>query len=151
MTVLFVALQVSERFVFETGSLVYTSVIIILPLGTLVAQRLADPGAFNSENSRRSTSGNAADRYGASSSGRKPLLPAWSQCDNTATVYSGPRGSKIGLGKTGVVSTVSSDRFAKTGSDAMDTVDMELARIDGDLEIGRVRVNREFQQSEEVL
>lgn len=148
---LFVALQVSERFVFETGSLVYTSIIIILPLGTLVAQRLADPGAFNSEASRPNNTGKAPDRYGASSSGRKPLLPPWSQSENTAAVYSGPRGSKVGLGKTGVISTVSSDRFAKPGSNAMDPVDMELARMDDDLETGKVRVNREFQQSEEVL
>lgn len=148
---LFVALQISEKINFETGSLVYTSIIIVLPLGTLVAQRVADPGAFNSEVSRASGNGNAPGRYDASSSGKKPLLPAWSQSDNTATVYSGHRGSKNGQGKTGVVSTISSDPYAKRGSDAMGPVDMELAKIDGDLESGRVRVNRDFQQSEEVL
>lgn len=150
---MFVALQVSEKIKFETGSLVYTSIIIVLPLGTLVAQRLSDPGAFNSEDSRasRNGNGNAADRYNVSSSGKRPLLPAWSQRDNTTTTYSGPRGSETGQGKTGVVSTISSDPYAKRGSDAMGPVDMELARIDGDLEDGRVRVNRDFQQSEEVL
>ncbi|KAK7709349.1 pheromone alpha factor receptor [Diaporthe eres] len=151
--VVFVALQVSERIRFETGSLVYTSIIIVLPLGTLVAQRLADPGAFNSEESRASGNGNGktSDRYNVSSSGKRPLLRAWSQGDNAATTYSGPRGSETGQGKTGVVSTISSDPYAKRGSDAMSPVDMELARIDGDLESGKVRVNRDFQQSEEVL
>lgn len=151
LTVLFVALQVSEKINFETGSLVYTSIIIILPLGTLVAQRLADPGAFNSEVNRASGNGTDHDGSGVPSSGKRPLLPAWNQCDNTATVYSGPRGSKSGQGKTGVVSTISSDPFAKRGSDPMGAIDMELARIDGDLESGRVRVNRDFEQSEEVL
>lgn len=149
---LFVALQVSEKINFETGSLVYTSIIIILPLGTLVAQRLADPGAFNSEVSRRASGNeNDPDRYGASTSGKRPLLPAWNQCGNTTTVYSGSRGSKSGQGKTGVVSTISSDPFAKRGSEGISPVDMELARIDGDLESGRVRVNRDFEQSEEKL
>lgn len=151
----FVALQISERIAFETGSLVYTSIIIILPLGTLVAQRLADPGAFNSDERRASDNGNGngndPDRSGISSSGKRPLLPAWKQRDNTTTVFSGLRGSKSSQGKTGVVSTISSDPFAKRGSDAMGAVDMELARIDGDLESGRVRVNRDFEQSEEVL
>lgn len=149
---LFVALQISERINFETGSLVYTSIIIILPLGTLVAQRIADPGAFNSEISRRASgNGDDPDRHGVSSSGKRPLLPAWNQGDNATSVFSGQRGSKCGQGKTGVVSTISSDPFAKRGSDAMGAVDMELARIDGDLESGRVRVNRDFEQSEEVL
>lgn len=148
---LFVALQISDKINFETGSLVYTSIIIVLPLGTLVAQRLADPGAFNSEVSRASASGNAPGRYDNSSSGKRPLLRAGSQRDNTATVYSGLRDSKTGQGKTGVVSTISSDPYAKRGSNTMGAVDMELAQIDGDLESGRVRVNRDFQQSEEVL
>lgn len=149
----FVALQISERIAFETGSLVYTSIIIILPLGTLVAQRLADPGAFNSEERRASDNGNGndPDRSGISSSGKRPLLPAWKQRDNATAVFSGLRGSKSIQGKTGVISTISSDPFAKRGSDAMGAVDMELARIDGDLESGRVRVNRDFEQSEEVL
>ncbi|KAJ0120190.1 pheromone receptor 2 [Diaporthe amygdali] len=151
--VVFVALQLSDRYIFETGSLVYTSVIIVLPLGTLVAQRVADPGAFNSEASRGGTKrgGNASDRYDASVTGKKSLLPSWRQSDNTCTVYSGHRGSKYGAGKTGVTSTVTSDRFARRNSDAMREIDMELARIDDDLEKGRVRVNREFQRSEEVL
>lgn len=149
----FVALQLSDRYIFETGSLVYTSVIIVLPLGTLVAQRVADPGAFNSEASRGGTKrgGNASDRYDASVTGKKPLLPSWRQSDNTCTVYSGHRGSKYGTGKTGFTSTVTSDRFDRRNSDAMREIDMELGRIDGDLEKGRVRVNREFQRSEEVL
>lgn len=150
MTVVLVGLQMSQKLNFETGSLVYTSVIIVLPLGTLVAQRVADPGAFSSEVSCGSTNsaGNAPDRYSASALAEKPLLPCWSQCDNTTTIYSDHRGGNSGAGKTGVTSAISSERFSKRGSDA---VDLELARIDCDLEMGRVRVNREFQRAEEVL
>lgn len=142
-----VALQISESINFETGSLVYTSIIIVLPLGTLVAQRLSNPTAFASAASRTGGESKPTGRFGGSTSGKRPLLPGGTQRDNTA-VYSGPRASRFGKPKTGVVSTVSSDRFGKPGSDA---VDMELARIDGDLESGRVRVNRDFQQSEEML
>lgn len=146
---LFISLQVSQRFIIETGSLVYTSIIIVLPLGTLVAQRLADPGAFNSEGRTGTATSTVADPHDFSASGKKPLIPSWNRCGNNNTVYSGRRGSKGVQGKTGVVSTISSERFPKRhGSDA---VDMELARIDGDLEAGRVRVNRELQQSEEML
>ncbi|KAI3395389.1 hypothetical protein diail_1380 [Diaporthe ilicicola] len=150
--VVLIALQVSGRVTYETGSLVYTSIIVVLPLGTLLAQRIADPGAFNSEESRRGSAkfvGNDPDRSGASASGEKPLLlPSWSQYDNNSTAYSGHRGSSSDPGKIGVTSAISSERFAKRDSDA---IDVELARIDNDLEMGRVRVNREFQQSEEVL
>lgn len=145
---LFISLQVSERFIIETGSLVYTSIIIVLPLGTLIAQRLADPGAFNSEGRTGTDNSTAADPHDFSSSGKKPLIPSWNRCGNNTTVYSGRRGSNGVQGKTGIVSKISSERFPKQGSDA---VDMELARIDGDLEAGRVRVNRELQQSEEML
>ncbi|KAG8168937.1 hypothetical protein KVR01_001686 [Diaporthe batatas] len=116
--VVLISMQVSQKFIIETGSLVYTSLIIVLPLGTLIAQRLADPGAFNSH---------GGGRTGVTRTGNMD--------------YTGNEG------KTGVTSTVSSERFPK----GADVVDMELARIDGDLETGRVRVNRELQQSEEML
>lgn len=149
---LFISLQVSDKFIIETGSLVYTSMIIVLPLGTLIAQRLADPAAFNSEG--RSNAGNsnvnAVDPHDFSSSGKKPLIPSWNRDGNITAMFSGGRGSKDVQGKTGVVASVTSDHFHNKGSDA---VDMELAQIDndGDIEAGRVRVNRQLQQSEEML
>ncbi|KAK4150720.1 fungal pheromone mating factor STE2 GPCR-domain-containing protein [Chaetomidium leptoderma] len=47
--VVFAALKFGEWQRFEPGSLTQTSVLTVLPLGTLVAQRLANPGWFNSE------------------------------------------------------------------------------------------------------
>ncbi|KAF3760965.1 hypothetical protein M406DRAFT_26133, partial [Cryphonectria parasitica EP155] len=47
--VFFAGLQYSGKVQFEPGSLLYTSVLVVMPLGTLVAQRIADPAAFNSE------------------------------------------------------------------------------------------------------
>lgn len=140
--VVLISMQVSGKFIIETGSLVYTSIIIVLPLGTLIAQRLADPGAFNSEAGPRTGVTRTGHNY--TSSGKKPLAPTWNGYGNTTTLRSAHRDKE---GKTGVTSTVSSERFPK-GPDA---VDMELARIDADLETGRVRVNRELQQSEEML
>jgi pheromone alpha factor receptor len=138
--VLFVSFQVSERFAIETGSLVYTSIIVVLPLGTLLAQRLSDPTAFNGEG-----------RSGAGNSGGN--APGWNQdANNSNVLFAGRTNSDGNQGRTGVMSSISSERRAqKEGPDALD---LELARIDGDdldLEAGRVRVNRELQQSEEKL
>lgn len=132
--------------------MLYTAVIIVLPLGTLVAQRIADPGAFNSELNASTIPGNAPDRYNTlGASGKKPLLPTWSQSDNNSTVFSGRSGSKGGVGNPGITSTISSMRHYNENGEPMGSVDLELARIDGDVEMGRVRVDREIQRSEEVL
>ncbi|KUI56701.1 hypothetical protein VP1G_03984 [Cytospora mali] len=150
--VIFAGLQYTDKLTFEAGSMLYTAVIIVLPLGTLVAQRIADPGAFNSELSAGSTRpSNVPDRYDTIASGKKPLLPTWSQSDNNSTVFSGRSGNKSGLGKTGITSTISSVRHYNEVGEPMGSVDLELARIDGDLELGRVRVDREIKRSEEVL
>lgn len=129
--------------------MLYTSVIIILPLGTLVAQRIADPAAFNSELSGSTRiSNNVRDRFEnfASNSNKSALLkPSWSQSDKDSASFSGRRGSNNALyGRTGVTSVVTS-----TGS--MTPADIELARIDADVETGKVRVEHEIQRSEEVL
>lgn len=134
--------------------MLYTAVIIVLPLGTLVAQRIADPGAFNSELSAGSTlPGHTPDRYNTlGASGKKPLLPTWSQSDDDSTVFSGRSGGgKGGAGKTGVTSTVLSTRHYSENGGPMGLADLELARIDGDIEMGRVRVDREIKRSEEMV
>lgn len=153
LTVIFAGLQYSNTLNFEPGSMLYTAVIIVLPLGTLVAQRIADPGAFNSELTAESTiPGNTPDRYNTlGASGKKPLLPTWSQSDNNSTVFSGRSGSKSGVSNTGITSTISSMRHCNENGEPMGSVDLELARIDGDIEMGRVRVDREIRRSEEVL
>ncbi|KAK7746460.1 pheromone alpha factor receptor [Cytospora paraplurivora] len=147
--VIFAGLQYSNKLNFEPGSMLYTAVIIVLPLGTLVAQRIADPGAFNSDLSAGSTRiGLAPDRY---ASGKKPLLPSWSQSNNSSAVFPGGSSSRGAVGKTGIISTVSSMRHHNEGGEPMGPMDLELARIDGDIEMGKVRVNRDIQRSEEVI
>lgn len=85
-TVVLISMQVSGKFIIETGSLVYTSIIIVLPLGTLIAQRLADPTAFNTEAGGRT--GHTRTGYNYTSTGKKPLAPTWNRYGNTATVRS---------------------------------------------------------------
>lgn len=127
--------------------MVYTSVIIVLPLGTLVAQRIADPAAFNSELSGSARISNKThDRFQNYSDNKKALLiPTSSQSSNASVMSSGRRPSSNALcGKAGVTSMVSS-------GGPLSSVDIELARIDADIEARQVRVYHEFQRSEEVL
>lgn len=129
--------------------MVYTSVIVVLPLGTLVAQRIADPGAFNSEHSASARISNKTgnDRFDNFTANKNALLnPTWSQSSKDSGVFSSRRGSstKTLSGRTGVMATVSS-------GGPMTSTDMELARIDADIEAGHVRVDREIQQSEQTL
>lgn len=142
--------------------MVYTSVIIVLPLGTLVAQRIADPAAFsNGELSNGNTrmGNHIDDRFGkfTATNGTKAnhLLssPNWSQSDKDSS--HGMYGGKHGVTATVTVGTPNAKNsnamyHAKTGQ-PMSAVDIELARIDADLEAGVVRVDREIQQDEEVL
>lgn len=127
--------------------MVYTSVIVVLPLGTLVAQRIADPSAFNSELSANARIENKMDdRFDNFTANKNALLnPTWSQSSKDSGVFSGRRGSNKALsGRTGVTATVSS-------GGPMTSADIELARVDADIEAGHVRVDREIQQSEQVL
>lgn len=141
--------------------MVYTSVIIVLPLGSLVAQRIADPAAFsNGELSNGTTrvGNHANDRFGkftAAAGGAchsKHLLihnktnsPDWSQSDKKSGVT-----SIVTAGTKGANTTYHHSNKAG-GQEPMSAVDIELARIDADLEAGVVRVEREIQQDEEVL
>lgn len=174
--------------------MVYTSVIIVLPLGTLVAQRIADPAAFsNGELSNGTTrvGHHVHDQFGnftaTGGSHSKHLLvhkknhsssPNWSQSDQESAVVfggaaaaarrgsSGHGGNSIGgagLGVTSVMTTgtpatparakfghpmtTTYHRSNKTG-EPMSALDIELARIDADLEAGVVRVGREIQQDD---
>lgn len=133
--------------------MVYTSVLVVLPLGCLVAQRIADPGAFNSELSASTRVGQTPnDRFEAytasNNSNKKSLLdPSWSQSDKGSTSFAGRRGSSNALsGKTGVTSTITGGTNYKSMIGHMSAVDMELARIDADVEVGQVRVEHEIRQ-----
>ncbi|KAJ1299708.1 hypothetical protein OPQ81_005034 [Rhizoctonia solani] len=138
LPVFFAGLQYSGKVQFEPGSLLYTSVLVVMPLGTLVAQRIADPAAFNSE---------------VSGTARNTLLdPAWSQSSHDSSFFPGGqrRGSNAVHRKTGVTATVSSMGHLTSGGPSGST-DIELARIDANFEAGRVRIDHAIQRSEEVL
>lgn len=146
--------------------MVYTSVIIVLPLGSLVAQQIADPAAFsNGELSNGTTrvGNHANDRFGkfttaggggGGGSHSKHLLihnknnmgPDWSQSDKESGVT-----SIVTAGTKGANNTTYHHSNKAGGQEPMSAVDIELARIDADLEAGVVRVEREIQQDEEVL
>lgn len=140
--------------------MVYTSVIIVLPLGTLVAQRIADPAAFsNGELSHGTTrvGNNPNDRFGrfTATGGTKAnhLLnsPNWSQSDkDSAVLHGGGKPVVTSLVTAGMPGAKMSMYHSKAG-EPMSAVDIELARIDAGLEAGVVRVDREIQQNEEVL
>jgi len=89
---------------FESGSLTLTSVIIILPLGTLVAQRLAAAGTFASP----------AGRYAShSSDSKKRFVGTWSHHSNK------PSGSS---------SAATAARVST--KERVDPIDLELQRIE---------------------
>lgn len=135
-TVLLAGLQYSWTIEWEAGSMVYTSVIIGLPLGTLVAQRIAEPAAFNSDLSGSARISNSTrDRFQNYAANKSGLLkPTWSESDKSSSPFSR---------QTGVTSMV-------TSRGAMTPADIELARIDADIEGGKVRVDHEIKRLEEV-
>lgn len=138
---------------FEVGSLTQTSVILVLPLGTLVAQRLANPalfGALATTDSTKEPNLNSFHSNTPSAASKRPLL-------NRITghgVHRGPPGQ-------GVQTLIASDHGSGSGSRSekgpaqqQDEVDRELARIDEsgnhDLESG-VRVDYRVQRSVEQM
>lgn len=148
--VFFAGLEYSDITVLQLGSLVYTSVVIVLPLGCLVAQRIADPAAFNSESSASArVNQNPHDRFEAYSSNKNALLnPTWSQSDKDSAVFPGRRGSNNALtAKNGVTATVTSGTHLNIiGIGQMSAEEIELARIDAEMGMGQVRVDHEIRQ-----
>jgi len=123
--VIFAFLEFGEFARFESASLTQTSVIVVLPLGTLVAQRLANPTWFNSTAMNTNTSGGESSRRGL-------LAGSHGAHDRSFQTQS-----------TGIVkSHISSEgRFHHA-----DNIDAELAIIDGaDLEHG-VRVDHSIER-----
>ena len=140
---------------FEAGSLANTLIIIVLPLGTLVAQRLSsNPSQFNS-----------AGLGGADPSSRSSGAPLRSGPGGLVSSWlSSARRQGSGVGGTsgnhGVVSRIETGgRYkAATMNEKMDPVDRELRSIDEDLEAGAaasttgsggIRVDRELSTREE--
>lgn len=150
LVVFFAVLQCSAVTVLQLGSMVYTSVAIVLPLGCLVAQRIADPSAFNSEQSASArVSQNPNGRFEAYTSNKNALLnPTWSQSDKDSAVFPGRRGSSNALtAKNGVTATITSGAHVRTMAGRhMSSAEIELAAIDADIEAGQVRIDHEIRQ-----
>ena len=92
----------------EAGSLTYTSVVLFLPLGTLVAQRLSTSPSFSAQTRSVNTAKSATN-----ASSKKGFLSNWSHHSqgvaNNVSIHSGrPLKEKV------------------------DPVDLELQRIDDD-------------------
>ena len=98
----------------------YTSVVIVLPLGTLAAQRIANPSAFSQDNISTRSSANR----------NEPFLKSWHSTTVSSSVESNSNNSQ----RQGSVQN-DPDGFAKYGGT-------------GDMEKG-VRVARQFEHHEE--
>jgi pheromone alpha factor receptor len=167
MAVVFAALEFFDWDHFEPGSMTQTSVILVLPLGTLVAQRLANPGWFDSNHHRAGESPNSTGATGSSSISHGGMSGATATSTVKRPLLWSARGSAgrdgVHRGGQSVVSThiaAASDlsvsekaRSAHVEGDGM-AVDRDLARIasgEQDLERGHggVRVDYGIERTEE--
>jgi pheromone alpha factor receptor len=165
MAVVFAALEFFAWDHFEPGSMTQTSVILVLPLGTLVAQRLANPGWFDSDRrageSSNSTgaTGSSISRGGmsgttATSTVKRPLL--WSSRGSAGRdgVHRGGQSAvSTHIAAASDLSVSEKARAAHVERDEM-AVDRDLARIasgEQDLERGHggVRVDYGIERTEE--
>lgn len=133
--VVFAGLEWGHWINFESASLTLTSVAIILPLGTLTAQRMASNGS----NFSYSSAGDSSVRYNPSFSGRggggggtggssiAPLKPSSFSTERTPAVFAR---CEAGM----------------SSRDRMNPIDLELGKYDAD---SHVRVDRNLTQHEE--
>ncbi|KAM0428164.1 hypothetical protein ACHAPT_007064 [Fusarium lateritium] len=132
--VIFAGLEWGHWLNFESASLTLTSVAIILPMGTLTAQRMANSGSNISYPSGDSSGA----RYGASFSGRGglvPLKPSSFSTNRTATTVER------------VPAVFAHCEAGMSSQDRINPpVDLELGKYDAD---SHVRVDRNLSQHEE--
>lgn len=123
-TVTFSSLEFAQFANFESASMTLTSVALILPMGTLAAQRVSQSYGLISDSSHTG------------------LLPQMSTCSSPL------KGMPSFNTNT---STVISSRCEGGRSMSRDPIDVELGQIDGDYPScgGKVRVERGFEQREE--
>ena len=137
--VIFTALEFRHYANFEAASLALTSVVIMLPLGTLAAQRMSKSAGlvYATRSSHYNDGIMIADRADST----QPLKPTPS-----LTV------SSRNTGPTPQASVYSRCEAIPVGSSRQDPVDLELGQIDGfTMGTGHVRVDRDFEQHEERL
>ncbi|TQW00129.1 mating-type alpha-pheromone receptor PreB [Cordyceps javanica] len=106
---------------FEAGSLTVTSVVIIMPLGTLAAQRISAQGSqsYLAGNNFRKQNTQTRSAFGATSPHGNQTKPS----SVTFSSHSGPATPEISIGSKAEVSLI--DRVER-----VDPVDLELSRID---------------------
>ncbi|KAK1832024.1 fungal pheromone mating factor STE2 GPCR-domain-containing protein [Podospora conica] len=151
--VIFAALEFGVFYNFESASLTQTSVIVVLPLGTLVAQRLANPSWLSTTSGSGSTtaagtynSANASSGGGTrphSNAAKRRLLSVTTNntthsargdaCDSFSFRGGVPHGAGNGSVSSEVRGGYSSEKSsAGTGRFRGDNIDAELARIDSE-------------------
>ncbi|RBR12428.1 hypothetical protein FVER53590_09280 [Fusarium verticillioides] len=128
--VIFASLEWAHFVDFEAASLTLTSVAVILPLGTLAAQRIAASNA-NSANSSGASSG---IRYGVSGPSSFTGFKAPSFSTNRSGATDRPH-----------VSVYARCEAGTSSRDHINSEDVELGKMDGD----HVRVDKAFLQREE--
>ncbi|KAK4109182.1 hypothetical protein N656DRAFT_716558 [Canariomyces notabilis] len=171
--VIFSALEFRRWVKFESASLTQTSVIVILPLGTLIAQRLANPAWFGtgspssagSHGGTDTTVSSSCSPYiisgssrssGTAASARRPLLASAYKSSNATSngaghahghveVHRGPPAAVL----TSHIRSDGSNEKREARTQYAELGDRELARMDReDLERG-VRVGYDIEQGEE--
>ena len=147
---------------FEPGSLTQTSVILVLPLGTLIAQRLANPAWFGTT----STDNDSANHSTGTTTTGSGAHSARSGTHTAHSIAKRPLLTGMRAGGAGAVSThIASDGSEKgkavhaersSGRGYRPGVDVELERIahgqghgQEDLERGGVRVDYGIERMEE--
>ncbi|KAK3899113.1 fungal pheromone mating factor STE2 GPCR-domain-containing protein [Staphylotrichum tortipilum] len=155
--VIFAALAFVPWRTFESGSLTQTSVILILPLGTLIAQRLANPAWFG----KPSTKNDSANHSTGTTPAGSGAPSARSGTHTASSITKRPLLTGMRAGSGEVVSThIASDGEKGTvhtergsGRGYMPGSDVELERIahgqQPDLERGGVRVDYGIERMEE--
>ncbi|UPL04202.1 hypothetical protein LCI18_015136 [Fusarium solani-melongenae] len=134
--VIFAGLEWGHWINFESASLTLTSVAIILPMGTLAAQRMAQNGS----NFSCSSAGDSSVRYNPSFSGR-----------GAGSSMAPLKGSSFSTHRTATTVERAPAVFARceagmSSRDRMNSVDLELGKYDSD---SHVRVDRNLTQHEE--
>jgi pheromone alpha factor receptor len=120
--VVFSALEFVQFSRFEAASLTQTSVIIVLPLGTLVAQRLANPAAFGtgpgSEDASHHNHNNHTTNSSSSSTNPRSGLSTATTTKRPLLLSMSSNGGGVhrGVGGGAVVTHIASDGSNSMGS-----------------------------------
>ncbi|KAF4450643.1 pheromone alpha factor receptor [Fusarium austroafricanum] len=131
--VIFASMEFAHFMMFESASLTLTSVAVILPLGTLAAQRIASSNA----NSAPSSGASSGVRYGVSGPSSFMGFKAPSFSTGGRSVTDRPH-----------VSVYARCEAGNSSRDHINPVDVELGKIDNDENL-HVRVDKAFIQREE--